>query len=69
MTLAIEPMVNLGTWQVKTLADGWTVVTADGQPSAHFEHTVLTAEKGPEILTLPPPVIPLSSVSAPSIHH
>jgi methionyl aminopeptidase len=54
---------------VKTLADGWTVVTADGQPSAHFEHTVLTAEKGPEILTLPPLVIPLSSVSASFTHH
>jgi methionyl aminopeptidase len=53
MTLAIEPMVNLGTYRVKTLADGWTVVTADGLPSAHFEHTVLTTDKGPEILTLP----------------
>lgn len=54
MTLAIEPMVNLGTYRVKTLADGWTVVSADGQPSAHFEHTVLTSDKGPEILTIPP---------------
>lgn len=53
MTLAIEPMVNLGTYRTKTLADGWTVVTADGQSSAHFEHTVLTTENGPEILTLP----------------
>jgi methionyl aminopeptidase len=53
MTFAIEPMVNLGTYRVKTLPDGWTVVTADGQPSAHFEHTVLTTEKGPEILTSP----------------
>ena len=53
-TLAIEPMVNLGDYRTKTLADGWTVVTADGSPSAHFEHTVLTTEKGPEILTLPP---------------
>jgi methionyl aminopeptidase len=53
MTLAIEPMVNLGTYRVKTLADGWTVVTADGLPSAHFEHTVLTSDRGPEILTLP----------------
>jgi methionyl aminopeptidase len=69
MTLAIEPMVNLGTGRVKTLADGWTVVTADGQPSAHFEHTVLTAEKGPEILTIPPPVFPLSSPPAPAIHN
>jgi len=54
MTLAIEPMVNLGGPQTRTLADGWTVVTADGAPSAHFEHTVLTTDQGPEILTLPP---------------
>jgi len=53
MTLAIEPMVNLGGYKTKTLADGWTVVTADGSPSAHFEHTVLTTERGPEILTIP----------------
>src|SRR3954468_10874886 len=53
MTLAIEPMVNLGGHQVKTLSDGWTVVTIDGQPSAHFEHTVLTTDSGPEILTIP----------------
>jgi len=53
MTLAIEPMVNLGGYKTKTLADGWTVVAADGSPSAHFEHTVLTTERGPEILTIP----------------
>jgi methionyl aminopeptidase len=53
MTLAIEPMINLGRHEVRTLSDGWTVVTADGQPSAHFEHTVLTTETGPEILTIP----------------
>ncbi len=53
MTLAIEPMVNLGAAAVRTLADGWTVVTADGRPSAHFEHTVLTTDSGPEILTIP----------------
>jgi methionyl aminopeptidase len=53
MTLAIEPMVNLGRHEVRTLSDGWTVVTADGSPSAHFEHTVLTTESGPEILTRP----------------
>jgi methionyl aminopeptidase len=58
MTLAIEPMVNLGTYRTKTLSDGWTVVTADNLPSAHFEHTVLTTENGPEILTVP---IPLTS--------
>lgn len=53
MTLAIEPMVNLGGYKTKILADGWTCVTADGSPSAHFEHTVLTTEDGPEILTVP----------------
>lgn len=53
MTLAIEPMVNAGGYKTKTLSDGWTIVTADGSPSAHFEHTVLTTERGPEILTLP----------------
>lgn len=51
MTLAIEPMVNLGRYAIRTLADGWTVATVDGSPSAHFEHTVLTTESGPEILT------------------
>jgi methionyl aminopeptidase len=53
MTLAIEPMVNLGGYKTKTLADGWTVVTADGSPAAHFEHTVLTTEEGPQVLTIP----------------
>ena len=53
MTLAVEPMVNLGRCEVRTLSDGWTVVTADGSPSAHFEHTVLTTASGPEILTIP----------------
>jgi methionyl aminopeptidase len=53
MTLAIEPMVNLGRFDVRTLSDGWTVVTTDGTPSAHFEHTVLTTESAPEILTIP----------------
>jgi methionyl aminopeptidase len=56
MTLAIEPMVNLGGYKTKTLADGWTHVTTDGQPSAHFEHTVLTTDHGPEILTIPRPL-------------
>ena len=48
---AIEPMLNMGTHQTKVLADGWTVVTLDGQPSAHVEHTVAITEEGPEILT------------------
>jgi methionyl aminopeptidase len=51
MVLAIEPMVNAGTWEVKTLPDKWTVVTADGRYSAHFEHTVAITEDGPAILT------------------
>lgn len=51
MTLAIEPMVNLGRPEVRVLADGWTVVTTDGKPSCHFEHTVLITEDEPEILT------------------
>ena len=55
MVLAIEPMVNMGRAQVRQLADGWTVVTVDGAPSAHFEHTVLTTEQGPEILTIARP--------------
>ena len=56
MTLAIEPMVNLGRYEVRTLSDGWTVVTVDGSPSAHFEHTVLTTDSAPEILTIARPV-------------
>ncbi|OGB87345.1 type I methionyl aminopeptidase [candidate division WOR-1 bacterium RIFCSPHIGHO2_02_FULL_45_12] len=52
MVLAIEPMLNMGGWKIKTLEDGWTVITADGQRSCHFEHTVLITEKDPEILTL-----------------
>ena len=51
MVIAIEPMVNLGTYDVKTMPDGWTIVTADCAPSAHFEHTVAITDNGPEILT------------------
>jgi methionyl aminopeptidase len=51
MTICIEPMVNQGTFKVKTLPDKWTVVTADGKLSAHFEHTVAVTKEGPEILT------------------
>lgn len=53
MTLAIEPMVNAGDPAVRILNDGWTVVTRDGLPSAHFEHTILITEGEPEILTCP----------------
>jgi methionyl aminopeptidase len=51
LVLAIEPMVNMGTEGVQVLSDGWTVVTADGKLSAHFEHTVAVTDDGPEILT------------------
>jgi methionyl aminopeptidase len=53
LVLAIEPMVNMGTDRVQILSDGWTVVTLDGKPSAHFEHTVAITSNGPEILTKP----------------
>lgn len=54
MTLAIEPMINMGSWQVEWLDDDWTVVTRDGSPSAHYENTVLITKGEPEILTLLP---------------
>jgi len=53
LTIAIEPMVNVGTAKTRTLSDKWTVVTVDGQRSGHFEHTVAVTENGPRILTLP----------------
>ena len=52
MVFAIEPMVNIGDEAIKFLDDGWTVVTSDSEPSAHFEHTVAVTENGPEILTM-----------------
>ncbi len=52
MVLAIEPMVNIGSWEVEILNDQWTVVTADRSLCAHFEHTVAVTSGGPEILTL-----------------
>ncbi|MBW2617861.1 MAG: M24 family metallopeptidase, partial [Deltaproteobacteria bacterium] len=52
MTLAIEPMVNAGAYQVRVLDDGWTAVTADGRLSAHFEHSVAITTNGPDILSL-----------------
>jgi methionyl aminopeptidase len=51
LVLAVEPMVNMGIDHVQILSDGWTVVTMDGRPSAHFEHTVAITQNGPEILT------------------
>lgn len=52
MTLAIEPMINIGKYEVKTAIDGWTVLTSDGSTSAHFEHTILVNNYSPEILTV-----------------
>jgi methionyl aminopeptidase len=52
MTIAIEPMVNYGTYKVKVLDDKWTYVTQDGEPSAHFEHSILITNSKPEILTV-----------------
>jgi methionyl aminopeptidase len=52
MILCIEPMINQGTYRVKQLSDKWTVVTADGKLSAHFEHTIAVTKDGPDILTL-----------------
>jgi methionyl aminopeptidase len=51
MVLAIEPMINLGSWECEIIENGWTAVTIDGAPSAHFEHTVAVTDKGPVILT------------------
>ena len=51
MVFAIEPMVNAGAPEVRMLDDEWTAVTADGSLSAHFEHTILITEDGPEVLT------------------
>jgi len=51
IVLAIEPMVNAGSWEVEVLDDQWTVVTGDGSLSAHFEHTVALSDNGPEVLT------------------
>lgn len=53
MTIAIEPMINMGKSKIRILADKWTAVTADGLPSAHFEHTVLITDNLPEVLTWP----------------
>jgi len=61
LVLAIEPMVNAGTHQVEVLDDEWTAVTLDGRLSAHFEHTVLVSEDGPEILTRPTAGSPASA--------
>jgi len=54
MVLAIEPMVNAGTPEVRLMADGWTAVTADGKPSVHFEHSVVVRESEAEVLSATP---------------
>lgn len=51
MTLAIEPMINMGKKEVRQLSDGWTIVTSDGKPSAHFEHDIAIVNGQPEILS------------------
>jgi methionyl aminopeptidase len=51
MVLAIEPMINAGKYHVKTLGDGWTIVTIDGKKSAHYEHTIAITEDEPLILS------------------
>ncbi len=51
LVICIEPMINMGTHQVKTLPDGWTVVTADGRPSAHYEHQIAITDDGPDVLS------------------
>jgi methionyl aminopeptidase len=51
MVVAIEPMVTMGSWEVRILDDGWTAVTADGSLAAHFEHTIAVTDEGPEVLT------------------
>ena len=52
MAIAIEPMINMGTYQVDFMPDGWTVLTRDRMPSAHYENTVVITDNGVEILTL-----------------
>jgi methionyl aminopeptidase len=61
---AVEPMINIGSQHTKTLKDGWTVVTLDGQPSAHVEHTIAITEAGPEVLTRVSAGVPAESQAA-----
>ena len=51
MVLAVEPMINMGTWKIRTMKDGWTVKTADGRPACHWEHTIAITDDGVEVLT------------------
>ena len=52
MTLAVEPMVNQGTWEIQVMKDGWTVKTADGKLAAHYENSILITDGDPEVLTV-----------------
>ena len=61
---AVEPMINLGSPHTKTLKDGWTVVTVDGRPSAHVEHTIAVTEQGPEVLTLVEKIVSVDTPTA-----
>ncbi len=54
VVLALEPMITLGSWRVKSASDGWSILSADGSKSAHFEHTVIITKKGPEVITRRP---------------
>ena len=54
MTIAVEPMINMGTWMVEETGNGWTFVTRDGAPSAHYENTILITDGAPEVLSLTP---------------
>ena len=63
MTLAVEPMVTQGSWKTKTLADGWTVVTADNSLAAHFEHNIVVREGKAEILSTSDYIAELSEKS------
>ena len=67
MTLAIEPMVNLGTAKTRILSDKWTAITQDRKPSAHYEHVVLITTGEPEILTLRDRMFPLGVASLPAL--
>jgi methionyl aminopeptidase len=64
MAIAIEPMFNVGTAETRVLDDGWTVITQDGELSAHWEHTVLITEEGPVVSTLPEPQLVVASPEA-----
>ena len=61
MALCIEPMFNLGGWETSVDADGWTVRTADGSLSAHFEHTVILSKDGPQVTTVANGPVPTST--------